>query len=100
MLLLSRPVRRDPPDKGRVRSPLLQPTELRLPAALRVPLEEPAPLLHDGDRGKNLLFPVFHGSCMFKPGQTLKTSYSGSESHLHPLPLNPRSGRGGNKFRR
>lgn len=73
MLLLSRPVRRDPPDKGRVCSPLLQPTELRLPAALRVPLEEPAPLLHDGDRGKNLLFPVFHGSCMLKPGESLKS---------------------------
>lgn len=47
-----RPVPRRPPaGQGPVRAPVLQPGQLRLPAAVRVPLEEPAPLLHDRGRG-------------------------------------------------
>lgn len=38
-------------DQGGVCSSVLQPNELQLPSALRVPLEEPASLLHDRGRG-------------------------------------------------
>lgn len=49
--LFVRPPRCDPADQGGVCSSVLQPTELQLPVALRVPLEEPASLLHDRGRG-------------------------------------------------
>lgn len=49
--LFVRPRRCNPADQGGVCSSVLQPTELQLPVALRVPLEEPASLLHDRGRG-------------------------------------------------
>lgn len=41
----------DPADQGGLRSSVLQPHELQLPAPLCVPLEEPASVLHDGGGG-------------------------------------------------
>lgn len=46
-------------DQGPVRASVLQPRQLQLPAAVRVPLEEPASLLHDRSRGTSTRILLF-----------------------------------------
>lgn len=65
------PPRCDPARQGRVRPPVLQPHELQLPTALRVALEEPAPVLHDRGGGEKVFFLLTCTSCLLPAGHSI-----------------------------
>lgn len=78
-----------PAYKGRMCSSLLQPTELRLPLALCVTLEEPTSVLHDRDRGSILISHLqtcmSFSSCMLKEGMWTISRALGISGHWNKI---------------